>query len=423
MRVSLARSEIKGAAAVPASKSYTIRALFGAALADGISEIVHPLAADDTAAAAEVLGKIGVGVEKGAEAWRVSGGRLRAPESELFCGDSAATLRFMTAVSALVPGKCRLTAGQSLSRRPVGVLVAALRQLGVDCSSRGDFPPVTVTGGRLAGGTVALPGDISSQFVSALLLVAPRAEQGLTVRLTSPLESRSYVLMTVECLAHFGIRVQATADGGFTVSKQDYRPARYAVEGDWSAAACLLALGAAGGEVAVSNLNPESLQGDKIMLDFLREMGAGVNVAADKVTVTRSALRAIKADLSECIDLLPALAALAATADGVSEFTGIRRARLKESDRVAAVRQGLAGMGIATAEGPDRLSVTGGKPRGAVIDSRGDHRIAMALSVLGAVAGDTVIDGAECVAKTFPRFWAILEKIGGRLTKNGEQPG
>jgi 3-phosphoshikimate 1-carboxyvinyltransferase len=162
------------------------------------------------------------------------------------------------------------------------------------------------------------------------------------------------------------------------------------------------------------------LQGDKIILDFLRDMGAWVEVNKNSVTVRKSKLNAIRADLSDCIDLLPTMAVLAAVADGESEFTGIDRARLKESNRVSALREGLERMGVKVGEERDKLTVTGSVPKGSVIDAKGDHRIAMAFSILGSVAGETIIDGAECVSKTFPEFWDILKSIGGKVRINGE---
>ena len=417
MKASVSKSEIRGRVVAPSSKSYTIRGLMCAALARGDSEIARPLASEDTDAAVSVLDQTGVRTDQDEDHWRVHGGTFHQAEGDLFCGESATTLRFMTAVSSLVPGRHRLTAGPSLSARPVRPLVDALRKLGVTCSCEGDLPPVVVQGGSLRGGTTELPGDISSQFVSALLLAAPFSEKGVTIRLTTPLESAPYVLMTLDCMQWFGISV-AFSDGmdAFEVARQAYRPTRYQVEGDWSSASYLVALGALAGEVEVENLSRESLQADRVVLDFLQEMGASVIVNGNSITVRKSGLRAIRADLSNCIDLLPTVAVLAAAADGVSELTGIERARLKESDRVAAVREGLERMGIAVTEDTDRLRIVGGQPKGAVIDSRDDHRIAMAFGLLGAVAGNTVIEGAECVSKTYPEFWAQLRGLGGRVT-------
>ncbi|MDI6815344.1 MAG: 3-phosphoshikimate 1-carboxyvinyltransferase [Dehalococcoidales bacterium] len=421
MKVSIHRSEVKGRVSAPPSKSYTIRGVMCAALARGESEIIHPLISDDTQAAINVLRRVGIRVYQMADRWQVSGGNFHKPVTELFCGESAATLRFMTAICSLIPGECRLTAGPSLSKRPIKPLVQALKQLGVNCSSQDDVGQVTVDGGKLSGGAVELPGNISSQFVSALLLISPFAEEGVKIKLTTPLESKPFVMMTLGCLERFGVNVEVSGDlTEFRVGKQTYQPAKYKVEGDWSSASYLLALGAVAGEVTVENINPTSRQGDRIMLDFLRDMGASVETDRDSVTVRKSKLKAIQADLSDCIDLLPTMAVLAAVADGGSEFVGIERARIKESDRVSAVREELAKMGIRVEEQRNRLTIIGSSPKGAVITPRDDHRVAMAFSIPGLLTEKTIINSAECVAKTFPQFWDILKSLGSKVEIDGE---
>jgi len=417
MKALISSSEINGKIATPPSKSYTIRSLMCAALADGESHILNPLTSDDTEAATEVLGQVGVNVNKERGYWRVRGDNLHKPEGDLFCRDSAATLRFMTAISSLIPGGCRLVPGPSLARRPIEPLLEALAQLGLQC--RLEDKTVLIDGGHLQGGTVQLPGNISSQFITALLLIAPLAETGITIKLTTPPGSKPYLKMTLDCLKKFGIAVEATDNlMQFKVSRQDYEPAEYTVEGDWSSASYLLALGAVLGQVEVTSLNRHSFQGDRIMLNLLQAMGAEVIMNESSVTVRKSRLEAITADLSDCIDLLPTLAVLAAVADGESRFSGISRARLKESNRVLALREGLARMGVPVTEEEDRLIITGTQPVGAAIDSFGDHRIAMAFSILGSVAGDTTIDGAKCVAKTYPDFWQVFKKLGGKVRLN-----
>ena len=416
MKVTVHKSEVKGSITVPSSKSLTIRALMCAALAKGTSEIVNPLASEDTDAAAAVLGKVGVSVKKGYEFWRVFGGNLQASLDDLFCGESATTLRFMTALCALIPGRHRLVGGPSLSQRPIGPLVEALKKLGVNAATEGaGMPPVTVEGGSLKGETTDIPGDISSQFVSALLLIAPFATREITIRLTTPLASKPYVDMTIWCLKEFGISVNAFRER-FVVRRQIYRSTRLEVEGDWSSASYFLALGAVAGAVEVANLNATSFQGDRVVLDFLRSMGAAVKTDGDSLTVSRGSLRAIYADLSDCIDLLPTMAVLAALAEGKSEFTGIGRARTKESDRVAAVKNNLQKLGVSVGETADRLTITGPVKikEPAVVDSYRDHRIAMAFGVLGAAVGGVTIAGAESVAKTFPTFWDLMRRVGVR---------
>jgi 3-phosphoshikimate 1-carboxyvinyltransferase len=421
MKIAIRKSHVQGTAGAPPSKSYTIRGLMCAALAHGQSSIRNPLLADDTSAALEVLGRIGVRVETGRDAWNIFGGHFKTPSEALFCGESAATLRFMTAICSLVPGESRLTAGLSLSRRPVRPLAEALRRWGVDSSCAGDFAPVTVTGGGLKGGLTEIPGDISSQFVSALLLIAPLAAGISRIHLSSPLESQSYVEMTLECLQRFGIAVEHSHNWlEYTITPQQYNNAGYVVEGDWSSASYLLALGATAGPVRVNGLNLSSLQGDRAILDFLTEMGTSITATADEIKISRNRLKALKADLNECIDLLPTLAALAALAEGTSEFSGIQRARLKESDRISSVKEGLEKLGIKVVEGPDRLTITGANIQPATINSHNDHRIAMAFSIIGAASGGLTIDGAECISKTYPEYWDTIRSLGVKIDEQYE---
>jgi len=446
MKVAVNKSAVKGVVNVPSSKSMTIRGLMCAALCRGTSEIVHPLVSEDTNAAAGVLGKIGVTVQKESDLWRVAGGSLRSSPGELNCGESATTMRFMTAICSLIPGTHTLVGGPSLTRRPVKSLVEALRKLGVKSTLGGKTtPPVTVQGGTFRGGITEIPGNVSSQFISALLLIAPFTPRELNIKLTTPMTSTPYVLMTIWCLRKFGINVRHEADK-FVVRRQRYMPARLEVEGDWSSASYFLALGAVSEEgVTVENLSTSTLQGDRVILDHLRRMGANVRTTVNTVTVSEGKLKAIRADLSDSIDLLPTLAVLAALADGKSEFTGIERARIKESNRVAAVREGLQKLGVTITEDRDRLTIIGlktpvkideskmeeappdkaeeaekiGEKGPALIDSHGDHRIAMAFSIFGAAKGNIVIDGAECVAKTYPGFWEAFKNVGGELEING----
>lgn len=463
MRVSIEKSDIAGELQAPSSKSMTIRALMCAALARGETVIERPLVSDDTNAAAEVLEKIGVRISKEEGVWHVRGGALRVPTGDLYCGESATTLRFLAAVCALIPGEHRLTGGPSLSRRPVRSLMKALRMLGVKSELEGKTtPPITISGGNLRGGHTELPGHISSQFISALLLVAPYAEKEVSIKLTTPMTSRPYVLMTLRCMREFGVKVARSFDS-FVVKRQRYKPALFRVEGDWSSASYFLALGAISeAGVRVENIRTTSLQGDRVVLDFLRNMGAKVRVEGDSVTVSRGDLKAIKADLSDCIDLLPTLAVLAALSAGVSEFIGIERARIKESNRVAAIKEGLENLGVNLSENVDRMVIQGllagdvsqeaeediadeseegeiesesagvspeesgepadfsDGPRVVTINSHNDHRIAMAFSVFGAAEGGIIIEGAECVSKTYPSFWDTLKSIGGQLKIDSE---
>jgi 3-phosphoshikimate 1-carboxyvinyltransferase len=257
-----------------------------AALAPGKSEIINPLISEDTIAAYEVLSRIGIKINKISDRWILEGDNFRKKNVDLFCGDSAATLRFMTAISSAIPGNFKLATGQSLSRRPVQSLVDALQQLGVKCSSNKGLPPVIIEGDTLKGGITQLPGNVSSQYISALLLAAPLAKEKVDIILTTSPESIPYILMTLECQVKFGVQVHTTDDfRNFEIFPQTYTSGNYEVEGDWSSASYFLALGATSGEVRIANLNLNSLQGDKIILELLQRMGATVTIGAENIIV------------------------------------------------------------------------------------------------------------------------------------------
>lgn len=448
MRVMVGKSDVKGTVAVPTSKSLTIRALMCAALSRGESSITDPLVSEDTEAAARVLGQLGATIRKSGNVWQVTGGSLHASDKELHCGESATTLRFITAICAVIPGKHRIVGGPSLSRRPVKSLVESLRKLGVKADIEGKTtPPVNIEGDTLNGGLTPMPGNISSQFISGVMLAAPLTRQGISIRLVTPLTSRPYVLMTIAMLRKFGVSVKSQVDR-FVIPPQHYKPVNVTIEGDWSSASYFLALGAASGDgITVDNLSTSSLQGDRVLLDHLRSMRAGVRMEGNAVTVTGKPLRAIHADMTDCIDLLPTMACLGAIANGTTVLTGIERARIKESNRVAAVRQGLERLGVEVTETQDRMTITGlstvkqvqesygdaekeitiEEHEPVLIDSFDDHRIAMAFGMLGAVVGGEIcnnvqvpkpiIDRAECVAKTFPGFWDRLESLGVNMER------
>ncbi|NLL89873.1 MAG: 3-phosphoshikimate 1-carboxyvinyltransferase [Dehalococcoidales bacterium] len=414
MRVKISKSELRGKVAVPPSKSYTIRSLMCAALAKGKSRIINPLISDDTEAASQALETVGIKIQKNDGCWEVQGGRFHAPDGDIYCRDSAATMRFMACLSAIIPGKCRLVPSPSLAKRPIEPLVAALNKLKVKC--RMEDSVVVVDEGKFLGGNVSLTGDVSSQFISGLLFLCPLAEAGLNIRITTPPESGPYIEMTLGCMKEFGIDIIASPTlQFFTGDFRQYKPADYTVEADWSTASYLLAAGAIAGSTEATGLNLNSLQGDRVILNLLSKMGASIIAKKDMITTSRSNLKPIRADLTDSIDLLPTMAVVAALANGQSRFYGIRRARFKESNRVTAVKEGLEKMQIPVTENDDMLIINGGKPVGATIDSFGDHRIAMAFSLLGAAVGDTVIEGAECVNKTFPHFWETLESIGAKV--------
>jgi len=416
--VTVGSSDIDGRIVAPSSKSMTHRAVICSALAKGRSRVEHPLYADDTEATLRVIQALGVGVEKLKESWSIEGGELSPPTEDLDCGESGTTLRLMTAVCALAEGPSVLKGGPSLSSRPIEPLLDALRQMGVDCESREGNPPVKVHGkGGFEGDEVSIRGDISSQFVSALLLIAPFARESLRVEITTRLESAPYVGMTLDAMRAFGVQVEASEGyREFTVKRQAYTPTTFAVEGDWSSGAYMLAAGALAGKVSVKKLHPESRQADAVFTEIMREMGTEPKFHGKEVRVESTELKAIDWDLTDSPDLFPVVAALCSAAEGESRIRGIRRLRLKESDRIASMVEGLSRMGVGTESSDETMTIHGGAPMGAVIDPHDDHRIAMAFGVLGLAAkGETTIKDAECVSKSYPDFWEDLEALGARI--------
>lgn len=416
MIISVNRSILKGSIKAPSSKSYTIRGLICSALAEGNSEIINPLDADDCRAAREVISDLGAKVEIIGGKWIIKGSPIKEAYKALFCRDSAATMRIVTALCAGTEGVFTLTSGASLAKRPMSPLLNVLNSMGADCH-RTEGGSVIVKGHKLKGSELEMPGNISSQYVTALLMLAPLTEEGIYVKLKGEVVSKPYLDMTLKTLSSFGIDTEhSPAFNWFKVKPQKYLPAKYEVEGDWSSASYPLALGAIYGEAEIEGLSLKSLQADRIMLKFLENMGAEVTVKENSVKVKSAALKAINVNLTNCIDLLPTMAVLAASAKGESVLSGISKARIKESNRVTAMKQGLEQMGIEVKEEEDSITIKGGKPRsGAIIDSFGDHRIAMAFGTLAVLTEGTKIKNAECVSKTYPDFWRDLKHLGGEV--------
>ena len=414
------KSNLNGSLRAPPSKSYTHRALFCSALAQGKSTLHSTLLCDDTRATSDALSKMGVTTEWDAQTTRVSrSGELKRPSGVIMCGESGTTLRFMTAICATTPHDAEISGGPSLLKRPVRDLAVALGELGAHCTSDLGYPPVHVKG-PIKGGSVTIPGNVSSQYVSALLLAAPLAEKPVEVNIEGRLESKSYVHMTLDMQHDFGVHLSASDDlTGFHVDGQTYRPSEVEIESDWSSAAFLLA-GAtiAGDEVSILGLNEKSRQADRYVVDILGRMKARVSRDSDSVTAEKSRLEPVEVDVSDCPDLFPVICALCATAHGTSTIRGIRRLRIKESNRIEAMTEGLKEMNIQTMESEDTFTIHGGKTGKAVINPHNDHRIAMAFGVLGLLTEEVTIVDAECVGKSYPSFWSDLQSLGARVKAN-----
>jgi len=419
-------ASLGGVVKAPSSKALTHRVFIAAALSPGVSIIRDPLMCDDTIATLNACRMLGAKIKKKEPGVFEIHGRSKplTPLDVIDCHNSASTMRFLTPVCALAEGISVLTGGKSLRRRPMGPLLDAMRQLGVQCySTRGDGrPPLIVFGGGIEGGKTMMPGDVSSQFVSGLLFATPMAHKDTDIELTTPLESKPYVKITMKILSSHGIHIEADSDYvNFHVpSDQRYLPSNHKIEGDYSSASFILAAAAiTDSKVKVTNLKGDSLQGDKMIIDLLKKTGVNVKFRKDSVEIegAKIPLQPFNLDLRDNPDLVPVCAVLACFSSGRSTISGIRRLRFKESDRVAALTGELAKMGGKIRVVDDVMEIKGeGRLRGAELDSHEDHRIAMAciVAALGA-EGASVIRGVECINKSYPNFVKDLTSLGADI--------
>jgi 3-phosphoshikimate 1-carboxyvinyltransferase len=421
MDVTLARSRVEGRTRAPPSKSYTHRAVLAAGYSDG-AVVTDPLVSADTRATMRAVEAFGGRVERGDDRLTVEGfdGRPSSPADVVDCANSGTTMRLTTACAALAPGLTVLTGDESLRSRPQGPLLDAIGQLGGRAeSTRGNGQAPLVVGGGMGGGPVSIPGDVSSQYVTALLMAGAVTEEGVRIDLETELKSAPYVDITVELLSAFGVEATETAEGYRVPGGQTYgRAEPYPVPGDFSSMSYLLAAGAVAGDpsVVVEGAYP-SAQGDSAVVDVLERMGAAVDWDRDagEIEVRRSDLSGVEVDVGDTPDLLPTLAVLGAVADGDTRLVNCEHVRYKETDRVRAMATELERLGASVTEEQSRLTVHGSDSElvGATVAGHDDHRIVMALAIAALVAdGETTIEGADHVDVSFPGFFDVLYGLG-----------
>lgn len=413
---------VHGTVVAPPSKSYTHRAFLLGLLAEGATTIRDALASEDPRATLQGVEALGARVQRGPVVTIESDGRVRASRDTVDCLNSGTTLRLLSAIAALADGETTLTGDASLVKRPMQPLADALAQLGVAVTTTGGKAPLRVKG-PLKGGRAKLPGDVSSQFVSAILLAGSRSSGGVDVEIDGALKSRPYVDITIEMMEDFGATAQRVGEGFHVDGGQRYRARDYRIPGDFSTAAFPLVAGALAGEVTVENLPARTAQGDKAILDQLEAFGATVVRSDRSATVRRSQLHGARIDLSDTPDAFPALCALAAHAKGETILSGAAHLRFKESDRIKAMVTNLRRMGVDCEEREDGAIIRGGKgvhgARGLVTE--GDHRILMALSVCGLAAdGPLELDDHEAHAVSYPSFLQDFRRMGARMDITGE---
>ena len=433
----------------PASKSVSHRMLIAAALAEGESRVSNALASVDLERTRAILQGAGAVMEESTPlSWTVRGmsggpcGGQSGTPVDCFVNESGTTCRLLTAVLAAGHGSFRIHGAERMHERPIGALTDVLSALGAEITfeQKEGYPPMLIHSRGLRGGSVDLRIDESSQYLSGLLLAARFCSEALTVGLAgSKAVSWPYVGLTLQAMEDFGIEFKVEQLRGaewhavpwrelnsvkpgevrITVQPGKYRAGEYSVEGDWSGASYLLAAGAVGREpVLVTGLRANSLQGDSVMLNLLRNMGASVEVREDGILVSPSRLHGIDVDMGDCPDLVPTVAMTAAFAEGVTHIRNIAHLRIKECDRLSACATELARIGVKTEESADSLTIYGlgpakpSIPEGTVFQTYNDHRLAMSCSLLGLATGQTVtVDNPSVVRKSFPEFWNVWSAL------------
>lgn len=394
-KVLLQNSIINGEVMLPPSKSVAHRALICSFLAGGGS--VAPLINSN-----DILATCGV-IDS-----------LKNSKVMLDCFESGSTLRFMIPVVAALGMDATFVGSGRLPQRPIGAYLDLLPQHGVKCVSQGGLP-LSISG-KLTGGEFKIAGNVSSQYITGLLLALPILEEDSRIVLTTQLESKPYIDMTIKVMADYGVSVEETDYGYFVKGSQKYNICDYVVESDWSQAAFFLVAGAIGGEVKLKGLNLNSKQGDKEIIDVLRRFGAEIDINDDFIICRKSNLHGIEVDATNIPDTVPAIAVAAAYASGNTVISGAKRLRLKESDRIESVANNLQKMGVNVVNTDDGMIIMpSGKLNGANLDGYNDHRIVMAFSVASLCAnGQTSITDAMSINKSYPSFFSEYNKLGGR---------
>jgi 3-phosphoshikimate 1-carboxyvinyltransferase len=415
---------ITGRIRPPGSKSITNRALVCAALAKGTSRLTGALDSEDTRVMIDCLRRLGIDVESqdAGQTLIVNGcaGNVPATEADLFVGNSGTTIRFLTAMCTLGRGTYRLDGIERMRDRPIGDLLDALNQLGANCRGelRGGFPPVVVNAHGLGGGRVSVRGDVSSQFLSGLLMATPLAQESVTIEVEGELVSAPYVAMTYHVMEAFGIRRFAAskfASIGIP-APQSYAPCSYAIEPDASAASYFWAAAAiTGGEVTVEGLTVPSLQGDVWFVDLLERMGCRADQTPGGITVSGRARHGIEIDMNSVSDTVQTLAAVALFAEGPTTIRGVGHIRHKETDRIGDLARELRKFGATVTEREDGLTIDPPKDirdrKDITIETYNDHRMAMSLALPGLVLPGITILNPDCTAKTYPHYFADLTKL------------
>lgn len=415
-KVRVLPSIFNGEVTLPPSKSDVHRAILCASLARGKSVISPVDMSQDILATIDCAKALGADITVEGSTVYVDGSNLFGSKvAELNCRESGSTLRFFIPVAAAGGVAATFTGKGRLPQRPIGIYLDCLPKFGVKCTTEGGLP--LDISGRLQSGCFEVPGNVSSQFITGLLLALPLTGKDCTIAVTSPLQSVGYINMTIRTMGVFGVKVEATENGYFIKGGQSYKPCRYTCEGDWSQAAFFMAAGALGGRLTLKGLRTDSIQGDMQCLEIFKEFGADVTVTPNGITVTGGDLNGISIDATQIPDLVPILAVTAAFAKGSTNIYGAERLRIKESDRLNAISTCLNKVGARVTEKPDGLIIEGVKSAaGGSVEGYNDHRIVMSMAICAEKSTAPIeISDKESINKSYPSFFEDYKKVKGKV--------
>lgn len=413
-RAVISPSRLCGSVTVPPSKSAAHRAILCAALARGESRLYNVADSEDMRATLGAIQAFGVQVRREENVLMIDSSGKFLDEAEIDCGESGSTLRFLIPILAALGVDSKLTGRGRLPERPLGTFLDCLPPHGAILTSEGGLP-LTI-GGGLNPGVYSLPGNISSQFITGLLLALPLLPGDSEIRLTTELESAGYIDLTLSVLSDFGIIIERATNGWRIPGWQHYTPRDYTIEGDWSQAAFFLAAGALGGDLSICGLRKDSAQGDRECAELFERFGAKIAWQGDVLTVSGAPLSGIDINAAQIPDLVPMLAATAALAKGKTTITGAARLRIKESDRLTAMTEGLTTLGATVTQRPDGLVIEGTNSLSSgLVQGYNDHRIVMALAIAGLCGtGSIEITDPLSVNKSYPGFFEEYNRLGGK---------
>lgn len=404
-----------GTVNVPPSKSDVHRAIICAAMANGVSRISPVALSNDIKATIGCIKALGADAVLENNVLTVDGTNMYKNKTALLdCGESGSTLRFFIPIAAVGNVNATFVGKGKLPQRPIGIFTEALPKAGTVCKTEGGLP--LEIKGQLKSGIFEIPGNVSSQFITGLLLALPILEGDSEIVLTSPLESVGYIAMTIRTMKQFGVNIDTTESGWHIEGGQTYKSCNYTTDGDWSQAAFFMVLGAIGGKVTVKGVAKDSTQGDKKCAEILAEFGAKVTQRDNEVTVEKGDLKAITIDASQIPDLVPVLSVCAAFAEGTTKIINAERLRIKECDRLKATAELLNNLGGKVKELSDGLEITGvSSLKGGNVNGYNDHRIVMSAAVCAARSdGDITATFAMSINKSYPDFYIDYNSIGGK---------